>query len=162
MDGDWTGLALLQPTRKREWELRHGDELVAELHLPSLRRGGTARVGGRDLEIRSSGVLRTEQVVVDAATGEGLARVRRNVLERPGLEPAEWKSLGRGRGHGFVDGEGEPWLRAKVSSGLFRTTGQVEVAPGQDGALPALLAAYLLIRKAEQAASAASTAVVVT
>lgn len=158
--GDWTGLVLLQPTRRREWELRHGDELVAELRLPSMRRGGTARVGDRDLEVRVSGVWRTEHVVADAATGEPVARIRRSVLERPGLEPAAWKSLGRGRGHGFVDGQGEPWLRAKISSGLFRTTGQVEVAPGQDTALPALLAAYLLIRKAETESAAATTIVV--
>lgn len=155
----WTTLALLQPTRKREWELRHGDELVAELQLPALRRGGKARAGGRELEIRASGVLNVEHLVLDA--GERVARVRRNTLKRPGFEPSAWKSLGRRNGHGFVDAAGEPWLRAKVSSGLFRTTGQVEVAPGQDVAVPALLAAYLLIRKAEESASSASGATVV-
>jgi hypothetical protein len=53
-------------------------------------------------------------------------------------------------------------LRAKVSSGPFRTTGQIEVAAGHDPALPALIAAYLLIRKAEEAAAAASASVAAT
>ena len=159
MDGaDWTGLALLQPTRRREWELRRGDELVAEFALPTLRRGGKARVGDRELEIRVSGLLRVEHLVVDAGTGEEVARMRRNTLERPGLEDSVWKSLGRGKGHGFVGADAEPWLRAKVSSGVFRTTGQVEIAPEHDVALPAVLAAYLLIRKAEEAASSAAGA----
>jgi hypothetical protein len=97
---------------------------------------------------------------VDAATGEEVARVRRNTLERPGLEPAAWKSLGRGKGSGFVGADGEAWLRAKVSSGVFRTTGQIEIAPGQDPALPALLAGYLLIRRAEENAAAATSVAV--
>jgi len=48
-----------------------------------------------------------------------------------------------------------------VSSGLFRTTGQLEVAPGHDVAVPAVLAAYLLIRTAEEVASSAAGATVV-
>ena len=159
---DWTGLALVQPTRKREWELRQGDRLVAELQLPSMRRGGKASVGERELEIRVTGVLRVEHLVVDIQSGETVARVRRNTLERPGLEDSTWKSLGRGKGRGFVGADGEPWLRAKVSSGFFRRTGQVEVEPEHDVGLPALLAAYLLIRKAEEDESAAVTTVVVT
>jgi hypothetical protein len=159
---DWTGLALVQPTRRREWELRQGDRLVAGLRLPSMRRGGTAGVGDRKLEIRVSGVFNVEHLVVDAQSGETVARVRRNTLERPGLENSTWKSLGRGQGRGFVGADGEPWLRAKVSSGFFQRTGQVEVAPEHDVGLPALLAAYLLIRKAEEDESAAVTTVVVT
>lgn len=163
MDGEqWTTLALLQPMWKRVWELRRADELVAELRLPALRRGANARFGDRELEIRARGVLKVEHVVVDAVSGETVARVRGNVLEQRGLEDAVWKSLGRGRGHGFVGADGEPWLEAKVSSGFFRTTGEVQVAPGHDVALAAMLAAYLLIRKAEQAESAAVTTVVVT
>jgi hypothetical protein len=155
-------LTLLQPTRRRQWEIRQGEELLAGFRLPSMKRGGKARVGDRELEIRASGLFKVEHVVVDAATGEEVARVRRNTLERPGLEPAAWKSLGRGRGHGFVAADGEEWLRAKVSSGLLRTTGQIEVAAEHDPALPALLAAYLLIRKAEENATAASATVAVT
>ncbi len=163
MDGEhWTGLALSQPTRKREWQLRHGDDVVAELQLPALRRGGRGSVGGREVEIRSSGVLRTEHMVVDAATGEELARVRRSSVELGGLEHAQWKSLGRKEGYGFVGQDGEPWLRGIVSSGTFRTTGQIELAPGRDAALAALLAAYLLIRKAEQAAGASGAVVAAT
>jgi hypothetical protein len=48
-----------------------------------------------------------------------------------------------------------------VSSGLIRTSGQLEVAPGHEVAVAALLAAYLLIRKAEEVASSAAGATVV-
>ena len=43
MDESWTPLALVQPTRRREWELRRGDEKVAELRLPAMRSGGSAQ-----------------------------------------------------------------------------------------------------------------------
>ena len=100
MEGEhWTGLALVQPTRKREWQLRQGDHVVAELHLPALKRDGEARVGDRELELRVSGLLRPEHVLVDASTGEEVARVRRKQVVLAS-EQAEWKSLGRGRGLG--------------------------------------------------------------
>lgn len=162
MDGEHSvTVELVQPTRKRVWELRQGDEVVASLRLPTLRRGAKARAGDRELELRVIGLLKVEHVVVDAETREELARVARNTLVRPGLEDSAWRSLGRGEGHGFVGADGKPWLRAKISSGLLRTTGQVEVAHGQDVALPALLAAYLLIRKAEEVATSAAGATVV-
>jgi hypothetical protein len=143
-------LLLQQPTRRREWELRQGDELVAELSLPTLGSGGRGSAAGR------------EHVVTDAATGEELVRVRGHAVELRGIESAEWKSLGRDQGSGLVGPGGEPWLRAKVKSGAFRTTGQVEIAAGHDPALPALIAAYLLIRKADEAAAAASATVAAT
>jgi hypothetical protein len=149
-------LLLLQPTRRREWEVRQGDELFADLSLPALRSGGSARAGGRELAIATHGLFKREHVVTDAASGEEVARVRGHTVEVRGIESAEWKSLGRGQGHGLVGPDGKPWLRAKVSSGVFRTTGQIEVAAGREPALPALIAAYLLIRKADEAAAAAS------
>jgi hypothetical protein len=161
-DAPVTGVALVQPTRRREWELRRGDELVAELRLPTFKRGGRARIGERELEFRARGTLRPEHVVVDAATQDQLARVRGRTVELAGGERAEWKSLGRGRGYGLVGRDGKPWLRGKVRSGLVRTSGEIEVADGHDVALPALLAAYLLIRRAEQAAASASTIIVAT
>lgn len=161
-DGTSVDLALLQPTRRREWELRHGDELVAVLSQPALRSAGSARVGDRELTIRTHGLFKREHAVTDAASGEEVARVRGHTVDVRGIESAEWKSLGRGAGYGFVGLDGEPWLRAKVSSGAFRTTGQIEVAAGHDPALPALIAAYLLIRKAEEAAAAASASVAAT
>jgi hypothetical protein len=91
-----------------------------------------------------------------------LARVppegRRRLLEL-GDRAAEWKRLGRREGHGLVRPDGEPFLRAKVASGIARTTGEVEVArevPAEDALVVALLASYLLIRKTEE--EAASTA----
>jgi hypothetical protein len=161
-DGTSVGLALLQPTRRREWELRRGDELVAELSLPALRSGGNARAGDRELVIRTHGLFKREHVVADAASGEELAHVRGHTVELRGIESAKWKSLGRGQGYGLVGPGGEPWLRAKVAGGAFRTTGEIEVAGGHDPALPALIAAYLLIRKADEAAAAASATVAAT
>ena len=155
-------LLLLQPTRRREWEIRQGDELVAELNLPAMRSRGRGSAGGRELELRTHGILRREHVVVDAATGEELASVRGHTVELRGIERADWKSLGRGRGYGLVGPDGEPWLRATVKSSTFRTTGQVEVAAGHDPALPSVIAAYLLIRKADEAAAAASATVAAT
>jgi hypothetical protein len=155
-------LLLLQPTRRREWELRQGDELVAELSLPPLGSGGRGSAAGRELEIRTHGILRREHVVVDAETGEELARVRGHTVELRGIASADWKSLGRGQGYALAGPDGEPWLRAKASSGIARTTGQVEIAAGHDPALPSLIAAYLLIRKADEAAAAASATVAAT
>ncbi|HYX76425.1 MAG TPA: hypothetical protein VE757_04530, partial [Gaiellaceae bacterium] len=129
---------------------------------PLFKRGGRVKIGSRDLEIRARGTLRTEHLVVDSESGEELARIRGRSFRLADGEQAEWKSLGRKQGYGLVGPGGEPWLRAKVSSGLVRTTGLVEVAQGRDPALPAVLAAYLLIRRAEQAASAASSVIVVT
>jgi hypothetical protein len=161
---EWTGLALVQPARSRRWEIRRGEETVASLRLPALRRGGRAEIDGRSLTIEAHGLFRTEHVISDQ-TGEVLARVRpegrRRVLELAGRE-LDWKSLGRRAGYGFVGADGEPLLRAKVASGIFRTSGELEVdqsLPSGDGPLLALVAAYLLIRKTEEdAAVAASSA----
>ena len=88
--------------------------------------------------------------------------MRGRTLELRGVERAEWRSLGRGAGYGLVGPDGEPWLRGKVSAGVLHTTGQIEVAPGHDVAVPALLAAYLLIRKVEEAAAASAATVAAT
>ena len=162
MDESWTGLALVQPTRRRQWELRRGEETVAELRLPAVRAGGSARVGDRELMIRARGILWREHTLLDEATGEEIALVRGRTVELRGVERAEWRSLGRGAGQGLVGADGEPWLRGKVSAGAFRTSGQIEVAPGHDIAIPALLAAYLLIRKVEEAAAASAATVAAT
>jgi len=105
-------------------------------------------------------------VVRDETTQEELVRLRpegrRRVLER-GDRSAEWKRLGRKEGHGFIGLDGKPFLHAKVASGLFHVNGETEVAddvPEQDALVLALLASYLLIRKAEEdttASTAAST-----
>ena len=155
-------LLLVQPTRRREWELRQGDELIAELSLPALRSGGSARAGERELAIATHGLFKREHVLTDAATGEELARIHGHTVELRGIERADWKSLGRGQGYGLVGPDGEPWLRATVKSGTFRTTGQVEIAAGHDPALPSLIAAYLLIREADEAAAAASATLAAT
>jgi hypothetical protein len=155
-------LLLVQPTRRREWELRQGEELMAELSLPALRSGGRARAGDRELTLATHGLFKREHVFADATTGEEVARIRGHTVELRGIESADWKSLGRGQGYGLVGPDGEPWLRAMAKSGTFRTTGQVEIAAGHDPALPSLIAAYLLIRKADEAAAAASATVAAT
>ena len=68
----------------------------------------------------------------------------------------------RGAGHGLVGADGEPWLRARAKSGTLHTTGQIEVAAGHEVAGPALLAAYLLIRRLEDEAAATAATVAAT
>jgi hypothetical protein len=160
-DATSTKLALEQPTRKRKWQLRRGDEVVAELELPSVRRGGKGRVGVREVAFEVRGLFRVEHAVTELAGGAELARVRGGKVELEG-EALQWRSLGRGQGYGLQDRAGGTVLRGKVSRGLTRTTGQVEVEAGRDAGLPALLAAYLLIRKAEEDEAAAVTTVVIT
>lgn len=161
-------LALVQPGRSRVWEIRRGAESLATLRVPVFSRGGKAELDGLRLTIQGRGLRGPEQVIRDEATGEPLALLRREGRRRMlqlGGTSAEWKPLGRKEGHGFVSPDGEPLLRAKVSSGLFRTNGELRVAAGvpeRDALLLALLAAYLLIRRADDtaAAVAGSTAAV--
>jgi hypothetical protein len=49
-----------------------------------------------------------------------------------------------------------------VKGGAFRTAGQIEVTAGHDPALPAVIAAYLLIRRVEEAAAASASTVAAT
>lgn len=159
-------LALVQASLRREWQLRHDGEVVATLRLPFFRRRAEAEAAGRRLAIERRGIG-AEHVVRDAATQERLARLRpegrRRVLE-VGDRTAEWRRPGRKEGHGFVGPDGEPLLRAKVSAGLMRTHGEVEVAedvPEHEALVLAVLASFLLIRKAEdESAAAASSATV--
>jgi hypothetical protein len=157
-------LDLIQPSLRREWQLRRRDNVAATLRIPLFRRGASAESAGRRLEIVRQGGIRSEYLVRDETTQERLARLRpegrRRVLEFAD-RTAEWKRLGRKEGHGFVGPDGEPFLRAKVTSGLFHTNGEVEIdddVPEQDALALALLASYLLIRKAEEDASAATAA----
>jgi hypothetical protein len=157
-----TKLSLRQPSLRREWQLRRGDDVAATLWIPLFRRGASAEVAGRRLAIERQGSIRSEFLVRDETTQEQLARLRpdgrRRVLELAD-RTAEWKRLGRKEGYGFVGADGEPFLRAKVASGLFHTNGEVEIAgdvPEQDALVLALLASYLVIRKAEDDASAAA------
>ena len=120
------------------------------------------RGGGAETEIARVGGLRAEYAVLDEGTQEQLARLRpdgrRRLLETSD-RTAEWKRLSRKEGYGFVGPDGEPFVRAKVSSGLVHTNGEVEVAndvPEQEASLLALLASYLVIRKAEDDASTAA------
>jgi hypothetical protein len=156
MDGELTTFDLVQPTPRREWHLRRGDELVATLRLPVFRRGGRAELYGRRFAFRAEGVVRARHTIRDEATHEQLARVLpargRQVVEL-GNRTGEWKRLARSAGHGVVGADGEPFFRGRVTSGLLRTNGELEVAPGlpdQEAGLLALLGAYLLIRKAEE------------
>ena len=120
-------------------------------------------IEGRRLTIEAHGLFRVEHVVRDQVTHEQVARIRpqgrRRVLEYADRE-LEWRSLGRRKGYGFVGPDGEPLLRARVTSGVFRTNGEVWAQPGLsdgDARLLAVLSSYLLIRKAEETAAAASS-----
>jgi hypothetical protein len=161
-------LRLVQPKLRRAWELRRGDEVVATLRIPFLRRGAEIEVGGRRLALERSGLVRTSVAVRDTATGEEQIRIGREHLRRVlelGGQRTEWRSLGWGSTYGFVGPDGEPLVRGKVSQGIMHTNGEIEVAdslPENEALLAAALTAYLLIRKAEDNASATAGSVAAT
>lgn len=161
-------LHLVQPKLRRAWELRRGDEVVASLRIPLLRRGAEIEIGDQKLAIEPSGLVRTSVAVRDTATGDERMRVVRENLHRVlelGGQRTEWRSLGWGSTYGFVDAAGEPLVRAKVAQGLTRTNGEIEVAdslPADEALLAAALTAYLLIRRAEDTASAGASTVAAT
>jgi len=161
-------LRLVQPKLRRAWELRRGDEVVASLRIPLLRRGAEIELGGRRFALEPSGLVRTSVAVLDTTTGEERTRIGREHLRRVlelGGRRTEWRSLGWGSTYGFVDADGEPLVRGKVSPGLTRTNGELEVAdslPEDEGLLAAALTAYLLIRRADDNASAAGGSVAAT
>jgi hypothetical protein len=75
------------------------------------------------------------------------------------------RSLGWGSAYGFVDAAGKSLVRGKISPGLTRTNGEIEVADSlseTDVLLAAALTAYLLIRKADDNASATAGSVAAT
>jgi hypothetical protein len=161
-------LELAQPGLRRVWDLRRGDEVVATLRIPLIRRGAEIEIGGRRLAVEPSGLIGTSVAVRDKATGEERTRITRQSLRRVlelGGQRTEWRSLGWGSTYGFVGADGEPLARGKVSPGLTRTNGEIEVAdslPEDEALLAAALTAYLLIRKAEDNASAAAGSVAAT
>jgi hypothetical protein len=161
-------LRLVQPKLRRAWELRRGDEVVATLRIPFLRRGAEIEVGGQKLALERSGLVRTSVAVRDTATGEERMRIGRENLRRVlelGGQRTEWRSLGWGSTYGFVGPDGEPLVRGKVSQGITRSNGEIEVTdslPENEALLAAALTAYLLIRKAEDNSSAAAGSVAAT
>ncbi|HSS73691.1 MAG TPA: hypothetical protein VLK53_08995, partial [Gaiellaceae bacterium] len=67
-------LELAQPGLRRMWDLRRGDEVVATLRIPLLRRGAEVEIGGRKLTLEPSGLIGTSVAVRDTATGEERTR----------------------------------------------------------------------------------------
>lgn len=161
-------LRLVQPGLRRSWELRRGDEVVATLRIPLLRRGAEIEIGDQKLAIEPSGLVRTSVAVRDTGTGDERMRVVRENLHRVlelGGRRTEWRSLGWGSTYGFVAADGEALVRGKVSPGLTRTSGEIEVLddmPQDEALVAAALTAYLLIRKADDNAAAASSTVAAT
>ena len=150
----------MQPSLRREWELRRDGQVAARMRLPLIRRGASVEVGTRELEISRVGGLRSEHAVRDTATGVELVHQRGSKIELGGRS-AEWKRLGRKEGHGFVGPDGELLVRVKIASGLLHTNGEAEagdVVADQDALVLALLGSYLLICKAEDEATAAGAA----
>jgi hypothetical protein len=148
--------------------MRRGDEVVATLRIPFLRRGAEIEVGGQRFALERSGLVRTSVALRDTATGEERIRIGRENLRRVlelGGQRTEWRSLGWGSTYGFVGPDGEPLVRGKVSQGITRSNGEIEVAdslPENEALLAAALTAYLLIRKAEDNSSAAAGSVAAT
>ena len=134
-------LELAQPGLRRSWELRRDGEVVATLRIPVFRRGAELEIGAERLAIKPQ-----------------------RELELDGRR-AEWKSLGRKLGSGFVGPDGETLARGKLRTGLTRTTGELQAAddlPEHDALLAAAMTAYLLIRKADDTAGAAAASVAAT
>jgi hypothetical protein len=150
------------------WDLRRRDEVVATLRIPVFRRGAEIEIGGRRLALERSGLIGSSVAVRDTVTGEERMRIGRESLHRVlelGGQRTEWRSLGWGSNYGFVGPDGEPLVRGRVSAGITRTHGEIEVAdslPENEALLAAALTAYLLIRKAEDNASAAAGSVAAT
>ena len=161
-------LRLVQPKLRRAWELRRGDEVVATLRIPLLRRSAEIEIGERKLALERSGLIGNSVAVRDTVTGEERMRIGRESLRRVlelGGQRTEWRSLGWGSTYGFVGPDGEPLVRGKVSQGITRTNGEIEVAdslPEDEALLAAALTAYLLIRRAEDNASSAAGSVAAT
>jgi hypothetical protein len=158
---------LSQPSAfRREWLLSRDGQSRAVLRIPMFRSGAQAEIARELFDIERAGHLRIGYVVRDATGGE-VARLRRDGGRRLldfGGRAAEWKRLGRKEGFGFVDRGGTTLVRARVSSGLFRSSGEVEVnmdVPERDGLVAALLASFLLIRKNEDEAGAVVAATTV-
>jgi hypothetical protein len=160
--------SLVQPTaRRREWQLREGDEQKALLRIPVFHSGAEGATPNGELRIERHGRIRRGYAVFDEADRE-LARLepdgRRRVLQLDSLT-AEWKRLGHNQGFGFVRPDGQTLLRARLRTGLFHSTGEIQIDPGLDereAIVAALLACYLLIRRNEETAAgaAANTAAV--
>jgi hypothetical protein len=150
------------------WDLRRRDEVVATLRIPVFRRGAEIEIGGRRLALERSGLIGSSVAVRDTVTGEERMRIGRESLHRVlelGGQRTEWRSLGWGSNYGFVGPDGEPLVRGKVSQGITRTNGEIEVAdsvPEDEALLAAALTAYLLIRRADDNASAAAGSVAAT
>jgi hypothetical protein len=161
-------LQLVQPGLRRSWELRRGEDVVATLRIPLIRRGAEIELGGLKLALEPSGLTGTSLVVRDTATNEERVRIARESLHRVlelGGQRTQWRSLGWGSTYGFVGADGEPLARGKVSQGITRTNGEIEVAdsvPEDEALLAAVLTAYLLVRKAEDNTSAAAGTVAAT
>jgi hypothetical protein len=153
-------LELVQPSLRREWEMRRDGQVAARMRLPLFRRGASVELGTRELEIARVGGLRSEHAVRDPVTDEELVHQRGGKVELGGRK-TEWMRLGRKEGHGFVTLEGELLVRVRISSGLLHTNGEAQADEGvaeQDALALALLGSYLLIRKAEDDAAAAGAA----
>jgi hypothetical protein len=158
-------LTLVQPSaRRREWEIRDGQEVRARLRLPMFRSGGLVQVRDERWRIERNGVVRPDYVLRDEPSGAEIARVRRDGrrrrLELEG-QVAEWRKLGRGKGFGFVGEDGEPLVSGQVRSGFARSSGALAVDPRiaeRDALAAAVLACFLLIRRNEEQAAAATAA----
>jgi hypothetical protein len=118
--------------------------------------GAHGEVKGRRLQIEQHGRVRPAYTVREVATGAEVARLRRDghrSLVDIGGQTTEWKHLDRKQGFGLVTIDGMPLLRAKIRSGLVRSTGEIQIDASlleHDAPVAALLAAYLLVRKNEQ------------
>jgi hypothetical protein len=150
-------LELVQPSGwRRDWQLLRDGEVRGRLRMPAFRGAVEGEAAGRTVRIERGGRSRSDRVVRDALTGETVATLRRDgrrlLLEQPD-RVCEWKRLEDRRWHGFVDPAAGAIVRARIHSGLARTSGEVEIDTSvreEDALVAALLACFVLIRKRDE------------
>ncbi len=146
----------MQPSLRREWELHRDGELAARMRLPLIRRGASVDLGARELKIGRVGGLRSETPSPARSWCASVAARSRWASDPPSGSASAARKATDSSGP-----EGELLVWVKISGGLLHTNGEAEAGEAvaeQDALVLALLGSYLLIRKAEDEASAAGAA----
>jgi hypothetical protein len=144
-------LALEQPSvRRRDYELRRGDEVLGWLRFPAFGRSAAAWAGATGPLALTAGRGRVEvRGGPDAATVATVERARRGAVVRlAGGTTLRWRRTGPGN-RWAIDHDGEPLLRFAARSGLLRSSVRVTAErqlPGPTAELLCLVGGFLALR----------------
>jgi hypothetical protein len=169
-DAGPSNLSWQQPQAfKCEYELRAGDELLGSIH--KTRKFGVAmeaEIGGTRFMLETVGFTRSRIMVREAGAAGEPAVFQRGFfgggqLLLPGGRSYRWKMTSFwGSRWAFVDDSGQPLVSLRPRKRVFRTGGEVEIAPGAltlpELPMLVLLGWYLLLRTLQDSASAAGAA----